>query len=108
MRDPLAAALISRGTYHGRVTVDSPAVLITPDERDLLLKRLEQDRESMICVNCGSTQRLTFYALTQAKSCCEARKMVQASQILSELDAARKQVAAFRAKAKKARRRVAK
>lgn len=105
IRDPLAAALLGRGTYYGKINVEQPAVLITPEERDLFVKRLSQDRESMVCVNCGSTQRLSFYAMIQAKTCCDARKMVDAKQILAQLAAAQAQVAGYRRKAKAARKR---
>lgn len=85
MRDPLAAELLGRGVYNGTVRMGAAFVAITPGERDKIVTRLEMDRANMVCTSCGSTKPQSYYDAIGAISCCEARAMVETTDLLCEL-----------------------
>lgn len=101
MRDPLAAALYCRGTYHGMKGFGESIVPISPDERDRIIKRLEMDRLDMICTGCGSTKPESYYASIGAHSCCDSRKMVPVTNFLADLAETRAKLTAVRKKTRR-------
>jgi hypothetical protein len=85
MRDPLAAALLGRGTFHGHKGIGEAFIPISPEERDSVIRRLELDQKDMVCLGCGSTKPLAYFKGIGAMSCCPERKMVEAASLVAEL-----------------------
>lgn len=89
-RDPVRAALMNKGIYHGIGPIKDSFVPISPGERDRLLEVLEREAEDLVCTGCGSTKTERWLKAMGAISCCDARHMVKTTDILNELTDLRK------------------
>lgn len=86
-RHPLVGELLGRPTCHGYRAIGGPFCPISPEERDQLVKILEREAQDMICTGCGSTKQQRWLDVMGMASCCDARNMVPAAQVIQELAA---------------------
>lgn len=86
-RHPLANELRSRPTCHGYKSIGGPFCPVTPEERDQLVKFLERETMDMVCTGCGSTKQQRWLDVMGMMSCCDARNMVPAAELIRDLAA---------------------
>lgn len=84
--DTLRVTLMGRPTIHGDSKIGEPFVPITPEERELIMKRLHHEDANEICTNCGSTKPQSYYDAISAIGCCLESHMVPTSKLLSEIE----------------------
>lgn len=83
-RDPLRMHLLQLGTFHGCKGINGAFVPLSPAERDRILHILEQENYDYICLGCGCTKTDRWLKIMGMVSCCDARCMVLAQELIAE------------------------